>query len=80
MVELEYDEFQIRIDYHRMAQEVLNLFGNKKIIRPAPGSTDVPPEEQQDGNLAEQGELAPTLRAAPTAPVINAEIPIIKVR
>ena len=79
MVELEYDEFQIRIDYHRMAQEVLNLFHHEKNIRPAPGSTDKPPEEQ-DGDLAEQGELAPSLLAAPTAPVINAVTPIIKVR
>ena len=68
LVELEYEEYQIRIDYNKMAEGILELFGSGKRTRHKRNNTAMDQERipESDGNA-----LAPVLKPAPTAPVLR---------
>lgn len=79
MVETEYDEFQIRIDYKRMGQGLLSLFNGKTHLRAvkteAESAEDKAPEAEDV-----TADTVPTLREAPRAPTLNTVPPITKER
>ena len=79
MVETEYDEFQIRIDYKRMAKEILSLFEGKTYLRTekteAESEEDKAPDEQEG-----PARTIPALQEAPRAPTLNTLPPTTKER
>ncbi|MBR3742915.1 MAG: hypothetical protein IKN04_21075 [Clostridia bacterium] len=68
MVELEYEEYQIKFDYDQMARGILNLFGHhtgRGRKQHSQQSEKAPSSDTQNGNSA------PTLQTAPTAPTLQ---------
>ena len=79
MVETEYDEFQIRIDFRQMGQEILSIFQGKPLLR----TVKTEPESAED--KASEGEnvpadTVPTLREVPRAPTLNTLPPMTERR
>ena len=79
MVETEYDEFQVRIDFKQMGQERLSLFQGKThllIVKTEPESAeDKAPEGEKDAP-----DTVPTLREAPRVPTLNTLPPMTEGR
>lgn len=79
MVETEYDEFQIRIDFKRMGQEILSLFEGKtnlRIVKAEPESAEEKTPESENG----PADTVPTLREVPRAPTLNTLPPMTEGR
>ena len=67
MAEVEYEEYQIKIDYGKMARGVLGLFG----IEVNTPRRHVSQEEQATEGEAGINSQAPVVQPAPTAPTIS---------
>lgn len=79
MVETEYDEFQIRIDFKRMAQEIYALFKGKPYIRAVKTEAESEEDKAIDGQEGPANTISP-LQEVPRAPTLNTLPPTAKER
>ena len=69
MVEMEYEEYQVKLDYNRMAEGILSLFGQETHSRRS--HHEQHSEETQSSADTRNDNTATTLRTAPTVPTVQ---------
>lgn len=66
MEELEYDEYQIRIDYDKLTKGIISLFARNETASRRPRHT----YENQETRGEDDDNTASTIQTAPTAPTV----------